>query len=178
MPEPTIYRSPVDTGITITEGANDFGLLGDIEAITFHHSAGPRATTKAKAQALHRAYQAQHQRQGWGDIGYHLSMDDHGRFYVLRPVRFKGAHTGGHNTGNVGLMIHGNYDVDKLTRAQKASIKWLFQGGFLALTGEHERDITLVRGHQEWPGPTNATACPGRNLMEHLAWRRNKDFNP
>ncbi len=174
---PTIYTTPADVGITLTSGADDFGPLGEISAVTIHHSAGPRATSKAKAQQLHRAYQAHHKANGWGDIGYHWSMDDLGRFYRLRPVAFKGAHTGGHNTGNVGVMLHGNYDHDKLTRAQKASIKWLFQGGLLVLTGERERDIVYVRGHQEWPGPTNATACPGRNLMGHLAWRRNRDFN-
>ncbi len=174
---PIIYGGPADTGIAITGGADDFGLLGEIFAVTFHHSAGPRAGSKAQAQALHRAYQRDHIAQDYGDIGYHLSMDDLGRLYKLRPISFKGAHTGGHNTGNVGIMIHGNYDHDKLTRAQKQTIKWLFQGGLFILTGEREADIALARGHQEWPGPTNQTACPGTNLMRHLAWRRSRDFH-
>ncbi len=174
---PTIYTAPADVGITMTDGADDFGPLGEIFAFTVHHSAGPRASSKEQAQRLHRAYQQQHINQGWGDIGYHWSMDDLGRFYKLRPISYKGAHTGGHNTGNVGLMIHGSYDHDTLTRAQKASIKWLFQGGLLRLTGVREADIAIVRGHQEWPGPTNATACPGANLMRHLAWRRSRDFH-
>lgn len=176
MSEPTIYRSAADVGID-TSGLSNFGPLGEIYAVTIHHSAGPRATSKAKAQQLHRAYDQQHRNQWGGGIGYHWSMDDQGRFYRLRPVAYKGAHTGGYNTGNVGIMVHGNYDRDRLTWAQKSSLKWLFRGGFLVLTGEREQDIALVRGHQEWPGPTNATACPGRNLMASLRYRRNQDFH-
>jgi hypothetical protein len=172
----TIYRGAADTGIS-PKDPGQFGELGEIFAVTLHHSAGPRAPSKAKAMVLHRAYQQQHINQGWGDIGYHWAMDDLGRFYALRSVRFKGAHTGGHNTGNVGIMVHGNYERDKLTWRQKRSLKWLFQGGFFVLTGECEKDIALVRGHQEWPGPTNATACPGRNLMASLRYRRNLDFH-
>jgi hypothetical protein len=176
MSAPTIYRNAEDVGID-TRGLNNFGRLGEIFAVTIHHSAGPRATSKAKAQELHRAYHAQHKAQDWGGIGYHWSMDDRGRFYRLRPIEFKGAHTGGHNTGNVGVMVHGNYDRDRLTWKQRQSIKWLFRGGFLVLTGQPEAEIALVRGHQEWPGPTNATACPGKNLMASLTYRRNRDFH-
>lgn len=173
--EPTIWRDAADVGITVTPGADDFGELGEIFAVTVHHSAGPRAPTKAAAQVLHRAYQSLHIGNGWGDIGYHWAMDDLGRFYRLRPIGLKGAHTGGWNTGNVGIMVHGNYDHDALKEPQRESIEWLFKGGFLVLTGERERGIALVRGHREWPG--QATACPGRNLMRHLAWRRSQDFH-
>jgi hypothetical protein len=172
---PTIYRTPADVGISRAPGADKFGSLGEIEAVTFHHSAGPRAKSKAQAQSLHRAYQAQHIRQGYGDIGYHFSMDDLGRFYVLRPIGFKGAHVGHHNTGNVGIMLHGNYNIHRLTRRQRASLKWLFRGGLIVLTGESEHGYKLARGHQEWPGH-NSNACPGTHLMRHLAWRRSVDF--
>lgn len=177
MSAPVIYREAADVGIEVTAGADDFGLLGETYAFTFHHSAGPRAPSKARAQALHRAYQQAHIAKGYHDIGYHWSMDDLGRFYRLRPIEFKGAHTSLENTGNVGLVIHGNYDYDELLPAQIDSIRWLFRGGFLVLTGEREQDIALVRGHREWPGPLNRTACPGENLMRHLAWRRSEDFH-
>lgn len=173
---PIIYRSAEDIGIRPTSGADMFGPLGEIYAVTFHHSAGPRATSKARAQALHKAYQAQHMAQGWGDIGYHWSMDDLGRFYRLRSVAFKGSHVGLWNTGNVGIMIHGNYMTDELTDAQRESMKWLFRGGFMELTGERERDIALIRGHHEWPGH-NSNACPGTNLMRHITYLRNTEFH-
>lgn len=178
---PIIYRGPSDTGIQHTGNGIDparFGLLGDIDAATFHHSAGPRAGSRAAACRLHQAFQRDHMAQGWGDIGYHASVDDFGRVYLLRPITFKGAHTGGHNTGNIGIMFHGNYDHDRLTDAQKDTLKWLFQGGFNRLFGVRESDILLARGHQEWPGPTNQTACPGRDIMRSLVYRRNRDLNP
>lgn len=174
MATPVIYRSPQDVGIKITAGADDFGMLGRPFAVTFHHSAGPRAPTKKRAQELHRAYQAQHVNQGYGDIGYHFSMDDYGRFYQLRPVRYKGAHTKKHNSGNIGIMVHGNYDRDGVNGAQRASLKWLFQGGFLILTGVPEDELRLVRGHDEWPD--NSTACPGKSLMWQLVKLRNTEF--
>lgn len=172
---PIIYRGPQDTGYTPTTGAAKFGELGEVYAFTIHHSAGPRARTKEQACKLHKAYQQSHINRGFGDIGYHLSMDDKGRFYILRSTKYKGAHVGEHNTGNIGLMIHGNYDHDRLTIAQRGSLKWLFRGGFLILTGYKEGTFDLVRGHQEWSGHAS-NACPGKNLMRHLRYLRNKEL--
>lgn len=173
---PIIYEKPEDTGIHQGTDPDKFGLLGDIYAITFHHSAGPRATSKARAQVLHHAYQQDHENKGWGDIGYHFSMDDQGRIYRLRDIEYKGAHVGEHNTGNVGFMVHGNYMVDHLKPRQKETLKWLFRGGFYELFGERERDIALVRGHREWPGH-NSNQCPGVNLMRYIAYLRSKEFH-
>ena len=176
MATPTIYTSESNVGIHPAPGADNFGPLGEIYAVTFHHSAGPRARSQAQAQALHRSYQQSHIQRGFGDIGYHWSMDDQGRFYRLRSIRYKGAHVGEHNTGNAGIMVHGNYVHDKLTRAQKESLKWLFRGGFLQLLGENEKGIALIRGHQEWPGH-RTNECPGNNLMRHVRYLRNKEFH-
>lgn len=176
MADPIIYRGPADTGYTPTDGADYFGALGDISAVTVHHSAGPRAYNKARAIELHKSYQKQHIAQGYKDIGYHFSMDDHGRFYVLRDKQWKGAHVGGWNTGNIGIMLHGNYMNDELFDAQRQSLRWLFTGGFLKLLGESEGDIALVRGHQEWPNH-NTNACPGTNLMRHISYLRNTEFH-
>jgi hypothetical protein len=99
MTGPTIYARDesglADNGSALAGGlvvdTDNYGPLGEIDAITIHHSAGPRAPSKAKAQALHKAYQRLHiQEFGTGghrrgDIGYHFAMDDLGRFYRLRP---------------------------------------------------------------------------------------------
>ena len=173
---PTIYTGFEDTGYKPAEGAGKWGKMPDIYAATFHHSAGPRATTKAKAIALHKAYQKSHIDRGFGDIGYHFSMDDLGRFYTLRSLDFIGAHVGEHNTGNVGIMLHGNYMHDTLTVKQEASLEWLFKGGFYVLLNERERDIALVRGHKEWSGH-NSNDCPGRYLMPKIRELRNTEFH-
>lgn len=170
--KPVIYTTPSDVGISPADPTK-FGAIGKINAFTVHHSAGPRATSKARAQALHRAYQQHHIDNGWGDIGYHFSLDDHGRIYALRSLSYKGAHTAMHNTGNVGFMVHGNYDYDELTDPQKQTLRWIFRGGFWQLIHVHEHDL-LIRGHQEWPD--NPTACPGVNLMRHLTYLRNTEL--
>lgn len=171
---PIIYPRS-ESGLRTPVDPDKFGPLGEIYAFTFHHSAGPRARNKERCQELNLAYQIAHQNKGWGDIAYHFCMDDHGRIYRLRDIDYKGAHVGGWNTGNVGFMIHGNYMHDQLNDAQKESIKWIFQGGLLVLTGEREAGFKLVRGHQEWNGH-NSNACPGTELMRHLRWRRGEDF--
>jgi hypothetical protein len=173
--DPIIYSGYEDTGYRPRD-ADKFGLLGDIYAVTFHHSAGPRAYNKARAIELHKAYQRQHINQGYGDIGYHFSLDDHGRFYTLRSLRYKGAHVGDYNTGNVGIMVHGNYEYDELNEAQHASLRWLFTGGFAQMLGEREGDIALVRGHKEWPGH-NSNLCPGDDLMDRIRYLRNNEFH-
>ena len=167
---PTIYfRS--DAGLKPAPGA-DWGPLGPIHSVTFHHSAGPRAKTKAQAQALHASYQAQHAEDYRGnDIGYHFSLDDLGRVYRLRPIDEKGTHVGGWNTGNVGIMLHGNYMNDRLNWRQRRTLRWLFRGGFQKL-GLPRADQLLIRGHQEWPSH-NSNACPGTNLQRHVRYLRN-----
>lgn len=154
-----------------------FGSLGDVEYLTIHHSAGPRARTKADAQSLHRSYQRDHMThpdKRWGDIGYHFAMDDLGRFYTLRPVEAKGTHVGAKNSNNVGLMLHGNYDVHELTDAQKASLRWLFRGGFAVLFDETEAGVKNVFGHKDWAGH-EWNRCPGTNLYRHLRWLKSTE---
>lgn len=167
---PIIYSSEKHTGVPY-RSADQWtqGPMGPVEALTIHHSAGPRATSKARAIELNAQYDEMHRREGWGGIGYHFMMDDQGRLYTCRPVNEKGAHTMLHNSGNVGLCIHGNYETDSLSAAQRATIKWLCQGGFNYLTGAREKDC-ILRGHKEWSG--QSTACPGKNLYRHLRWRR------
>ena len=176
MADPIIYPRS-ESGLA-TISAQDYSRLGDIDAVTFHHSAGPRAPTKAKCQELNRAYQRFHMGKGWTDIGYHFCMDDLGRFYRLRPDWALGAHVGGWNTGNIGIMLHGNYvnGMNEVNQAQRESIRWLFQGGFFKLFGEPEAGIHLVSGHQEGP-PPNSNACPGHDIMRYLSWVRSvEDF--
>lgn len=169
---PIIYSGPRATGVPFRSLDQwTQGLLGHITALTIHHSAGPRATSKARAMMLNSQYDTMHLREGWGGIGYHFTIDDQGRVYCCRPLTAKGAHTGGHNTGNVGVCFHGNYETDSLTRRQRDTLKWLCSGGFNYLTGASEKNC-ILRGHREWSGPTNQTACPGKNLYRHLRWRR------
>lgn len=169
MSDPIIYPRSESGLRQVSLGV--YSKLGNIDAVTFHHSAGPRADSKARCQELNRQYQAFHQSKGWVDIGYHFCMDDHGRYYRLRPHTALGAHVGGWNTGNIGIMLHGTYTngMHQINEAQRESFRWLFRGGFIQLFGEPERGIHRVRGHMEWPGH-ESNACPGHDIMRYLNW--------
>lgn len=177
MPVGSIYSGQSDTGIVQRNPqAWGQGSIGRVNALTIHHTAGPRARNKAEAVRLNRRYDQEHAAKGWGGIGYHFTVDDHGRFYRCRPSSLRGAHTGGHNTGNIGVSFHGNFDTGKPTWRQRRALKWLMRGGFYKLTRISESKLAYFRGHQEWPGPTNSTACPGKWMMRSLRYRRDKDF--
>jgi hypothetical protein len=172
---PIIY-SREESGIRLNVHSHLFGNLGEIEHLTWHHSAGARAPTKAEAQRLHRLYQDMHIAKGWGDIGYHLAMDDLGRFYRLRPLSAKGAHVGRWNSRNVGIMVHGNYEFHNLTEAQRLAIEWVYKGGLYVLLNEPEAGIESTPVHNEWSGH-ESNACAGDNLIRHVRWRRGVDLH-
>lgn len=138
-----------------------FGPLGPITAVTGHYTAGPRDTSDAHALTLWRSYHEQHARQGWGGIGYHYGITKAGTIVLLRPVDFKGAHTGGWNTGNVGVVCHGTTG-DVPTPEQARTFAWLLSNAHtMVMPASHRVDLRgkVLRGHKDWPD--NPTACPG-----------------
>lgn len=145
-----------------------YGLLGPIRAVTVHHSAGPRAETMDEAVATIRAYDAMHARLYGGGIGYHEIVDDAGRVYPVRSRLAKGAHTGGCNSNNYGISFLGNYETDEPTPEQLATLRARLTEAPPKGSGLPDLRGKTVKGHRDWPGPTNATACPGRNLYPHV----------
>lgn len=148
---------------------NFFGSLGGVQRVNLHHSAGPRATSKAEAIRLNLQYHADHARKGWGGYGYHLTMDDYGRLYDARFQSWKGAHTALDNTGSFGVMIHGDYTKDKLNWRQRRTLRGLYRG---QIPGFRRLGTVPWFGHCE--RPDQATACPGENILSHLRWLRSR----
>jgi hypothetical protein len=145
---------------------NVFGALGPEHHVTVHHTAGPKDTSDAHAAQLNRSYHQAHKAKGWGGIGYHYCITRKGTILCLRPTNLKGAHVGGHNTGNVGVMFHGTTG-HRPTLAQVRSFRWLLSNADTAkMPSAHRTDRPLNkphtqrRGHQDWPGHTS-NACPG-----------------
>ena len=144
--------------------SNLFGQLGPEKYVTGHYTAGPKDTSDAHAMQLCRQYHAMHAGQGWGGMGYHFCITRKGTILGLRPTVLKGAHTGGWNTGNVGVMFHGTTG-DKPTRAQARSYRWLLRYAHTSrMPAAHRTDLPLKRaqrkGHKQWPGHTT-NGCPG-----------------
>lgn len=129
-------------------------LANWLTSIVVHHSAlefyhGPR-----EIQRLHM------HRVGFADVGYHFLIDGLGQVYEGRPFSVRGTHTGGFNTGTVGICLLGNFEVVHPPTAQIQTLMTLIN--YLAPAFL----ITHMAGHRDFqPG---ATVCPGANLWPLL----------
>jgi hypothetical protein len=125
-----------------------------LTTIVVHHSALPLSDGPLEIQ-----YKHMHQK-GFADIGYHYVIDEQGRIYAGRELTVRGAHTGGHNTGTVGVVLLGNFEEAEPTTVQMASLRSLVQ----CLTTEYA--ITHLAGHRDFQ--PEETVCPGENLERAL----------
>lgn len=145
---------------------NVFGPLGPPRHVTVHHTAGPKDRDYSHALTLVRQYHRDHTNKGWGGIGYHYCITRTGTIICLRPISLKGAHVGGHNTNNVGVMFHGTTG-DRPTAAQINSFRWLLSNAHTTkmpkahrATRPLNKPYTQRYGHNDWSGHTS-NACPG-----------------
>ncbi len=127
--------------------------------IIVHHSATP-AGSAAKFDRDHRA-------KGWDELGYHfvigngtLSGDGQVEVGSRWSKQKHGAHAktadGRYNDFGIGICLVGNFELERPTPAQTASLAKLV--GYLMNACNIPAD--QVMGHRE----TKATACPGRHL--------------
>lgn len=134
-----------------------------IKFITIHCAATPRGRD-VKAATI-----SQWDQDKFGQTSYHYVIELDGT--VVQTLRHdqRGAHTGGANTGNLGICYVGGVEADKRmtpadtrTPEQKAAMKALVA----RLRAEYPRAI--IRGHRDWPGV--AKACPSFDVR---TWCRN-----
>jgi hypothetical protein len=168
-----------------------------VEKLVVHHTVTPENFDDALAEV--RALYTYHTRiLGWGDIGYHVLIDQFGRAYEGRHGRgdtagrevfspdVVGAHASNHNFGTCGVALIGQFHgegaqsvspamLDKLVdvleeRARESHIDPLAVSDFLLGNGEWNRGMPNVAGHRD----CNFTSCPGDNayaLMEEVRSR-------
>lgn len=97
-------------------------------------------------------------RAKFGQISYHWVIELDGTAVRGLPDTKKGAHTGGKNTGNIGICYVGGMDKqmkspkDTRTDAQKAAM------ARIVLEYQRKYSGIIVRGHRDWPGVKKA--CP------------------
>jgi hypothetical protein len=125
-----------------------------LTTIVVHHSALPLSDGVLEIQEKHM------RDKRYADIGYHYAIDVAGTLYEGRPLNVRGAHTGGHNTGTVGIVLLGNFEESDPTRVQLDSLNALSRG----LVNDY--GITHLAGHRDFQ--PEETVCPGRVLAAML----------
>jgi len=101
----------------------------------------------------------------FGQISYHHVIELDGTAHRTLRDDQRGAHTGGHNTGNIGVCYVGGCDKnmnakDTRTPAQKATLRRIvaeYRARFPAI---------IVLGHRDWPNVNKA--CPSFDVKTAL----------
>jgi hypothetical protein len=102
----------------------------------------------------------------FGQRSYHWIITLDGVAHRNMPDSKRGAHTGGANTGNIGVCYVGGMDrqmklaKDTRTPAQIATLRRIvaeYRGLYPGI---------VVRGHRDWPGV--AKACPSFDVATEL----------
>lgn len=158
---------------------NLFGPLGPERYVTLHWTAGPKDDSLRECLQLCLAYHRYHASKGWGGIAYHFCLPrTTPAIILLRPITLKGAHVGGWNTSNVGVVTHGGAGGranpnpnDNQVEALRALLRY---GHTRKMPGHHRADRKLARpycdrrAHKDWPGHAwnqcNGTYRPLINL--------------
>ena len=128
-------------------------LRDTLNTLVVHHSASAIDGVR-DIQRLHM------QTRGYADIGYHFLIGADGLIYAGRDVGARGAHTGGANTGTVGVALLGNFERGDPAPAQLDSLRQL--GAYLAAAYA----LTHLAGHRDFQ--PEATVCPGAGLAPLL----------
>lgn len=136
--------------------------MTQITRITVHHDGMTEFTATDESAVASRleSIRAAHRSRRWADIGYHYAIDPSGRVWACRPRDLQGAHVRDQNPGNIGIVVLGNFERQRPSRATLASLD-----AFIA--DEMRRSNVSIRNvhtHQE----LSATACPGRNLQVYM----------
>jgi hypothetical protein len=133
--------------------------------MAIHHTALPE-DDGGDAAARMRQIQAYHiDSNGWCDIGYHFVISQAGQAYQGNSNEQRtGAHVLNHNTGNIGICLIGNFEVQALSDTQMNKAAEV--AGWVGRTYGIAFDRASIKGHREHSG--NSTACPGTNTFNRL----------
>jgi hypothetical protein len=137
-------------------------VMTTIRYMTVHHDGMTRfeATDEGSAADRLEAIRRSHVGRGWADIGYHYAVDPAGRVWAGRPLDLQGAHVRNNNPGNIGIVVLGNYELQRPSPATMNTLAALISYEM----GRHRIPVRRVYTHREW----NATACPGKSLQASM----------
>lgn len=134
--------------------------LGPVRHMTIHCAATPEGRD-VKAATISQWDQAR-----FGQTSYHWVIELDGTMVRTLKDDQLGAHTGGRNTGNIGVCYVGGVDKDNKvpkdtrTEAQKKTLLTLIR------TYKERYPGITIRGHRDWPGVKKA--CPSFSVSDWL----------
>lgn len=165
-PAMTVMPRSAWTRFGIAKPNECYGMNG-VNRITVHHDGMPPVALRGQADAARRieSIRASHvNARGFADIGYHYIIDPTGRVWEGRPSWKQGAHVKDQNENNLGVLVLGNFDVQRPTPQALASLD-RFIG---VLMERHRVSISRVYTHQE----IGKSGCPGTNLQRYMEQTR------
>lgn len=139
-------------------------LMNGVERITVHHEGNPKPNFSIKApdveKEIYKIQKTHFRTLKAGDIAYHYIVDRAGRIWQGRDIKYQGAHSKNNNSHNIGIMCLGNFEIQKPTGAQVATLEQLCRG----LMAGYGIPASKLYGHRE----LKSTACPGKNLFPYV----------
>lgn len=134
--------------------------------LTIHHTAAlhnPKKDIKSKMLALQAFSRKESVLAGgfvkpaWPDVPYHYYIDCFGKVAEGRDVHYVGdTNTRYDPAGHIAVVLEGNFEQEKPTRAQIESLVQLLT----SLMRQWSIPAENAKGHKEYA----ATACPGKNM--------------
>lgn len=148
-----------------------FGTKGTVVNGAGHYTAGGRSADAAALREEMRRDHAYHASLGWGGLSYEAMIADDGTIGLGNPTDRKSAAVANMNTGLVNICCPGTTG-DRMTAAQKASVKWLLANWHTAKVPPAHRLARPAhgltwKGHNQWPG--QSTGCPGAMQADYDA---------
>lgn len=147
-------------------------LMNGIGLMTIHHSGFTKPWDDDRWQTTHDMVQyirgfhsgTTTGQRGWADIAYHFVIDRAGRVWQGRPLVYQGAHVKGHNEHNLGICLLGNFDMQRPSAAQCASLDTFVQ--FIRNVYQVPTDRIFTHGE------LGTTSCPGKQLQAFVSRQR------
>ncbi|MFZ9689523.1 MAG: peptidoglycan recognition family protein [Phycisphaerales bacterium] len=147
-------------------------MIVPIKWVTIHHDGldSPMTETSMDASAARIEWiRCGHRGRGFSDIGYHYIVDRSGRVWEGRNLRWQGAHVSKHNEQNIGILVMGNFDIQKPSQQQLDGLR----GHVRKLLAQYKLSRGRILTHREWAGAK--TACPGKHLQAAVDEARRKN---
>lgn len=135
--------------------------------VTVHHQGSAIYNQRSEWDASFAIQNVQqgHMHRRFGDIGYHLVIDTMGRAWEARSLQYAGAHVARHNSGNIGIMLLGNFEEQRPTQQQLECLNTVVQAVVHAFSLKPRQ----VYGHSD----LGQTLCPGIHLYRYVDHLRN-----